>query len=244
MSLFSNPIEFLLLATGRIPAILFALSLHEAAHAWMSLRCGDDTAARMGRITLNPLAHLDPIGSIGIFLGFFGWGKPVPYVERNLRNPRWDAMLIAAAGPVSNLILAAISGIAFRILFPMAERLLLPMAEVGEGAADRIILFLLFLTSFSLIVNLFLCFFNLIPIFPLDGEKILLGFLPYRQAFQYSQLRQYGPMGLLLLVLIGGPLVSAWIGVLSKPFFYLFAGVSFNDTLAIIGLAFVALWGK
>ncbi len=235
MSIFSNPIEFLLLATGRIPAILFALSFHEAAHAWMSLRCGDDTAARMGRITLNPLAHLDPIGSIGIFLGFFGWGKPVPYVERNLRNPRRDAMWIAAAGPLSNLILAAISGIAFRILYHFAE--------VGEGAGDRIILFLLFLMSFSLIVNLFLCFFNLIPVFPLDGEKVLLGFLPYRQAYQFAQFRQYGPMGLLLLILVGQPLVSAWLELMAKPFFYLFAGVSFMETLGVIQATFSALWG-
>lgn len=236
MSLFTNPIEFLLLATGRVPAILFALSLHEAAHAWMSLRCGDDTAARMGRITLNPLAHLDPIGSIGIFIGFFGWGKPVPYVERNLRNPRTDTIWIAAAGPLSNLILAAISGVAFRVL--------IHFAQVGESLSDRIILFLLFLTSFSLIVNLFLCFFNLIPIFPLDGEKILLGFLPSRQAYLYAQFRQYGPMGLLLLILVGQPLVEAWIGVMSKPFFYLFAGVSFKETIDIIGAAFSALWGS
>ncbi|NUN96690.1 MAG: site-2 protease family protein, partial [Candidatus Omnitrophica bacterium] len=98
MTLFEDPISFLLMSLGRLPAIIFALSFHEAAHAWMALKCGDDTAARMGRITLNPLAHLDPIGSIGLIFFFFGWGKPVPYVERNLRNPKWDAMLIAAAG--------------------------------------------------------------------------------------------------------------------------------------------------
>lgn len=239
---FGDPITFLLESTGRIPAILFALSLHEAAHAWMALRCGDDTAARMGRITLNPLAHLDPVGSIGIFLGFFGWGKPVPYVERNLRHPLWDGMLIAAAGPLSNLLLAAISGIAFRVLLPMAMGSM--DAGTTEDAAGRIVLFLLFLTSFSLVVNLCLCFFNLIPIFPLDGEKILLGFLPLRQAYQYSQLRQYGPIGLLMLILIGGSLVSAWIEVLSRPFFFLFAGSSFQETLMVIKVTFSALWGR
>lgn len=239
---FGDPITFLLEATGRIPAILFALSLHEAAHAWMALRCGDDTAARLGRITLNPIAHLDPIGSIGIFLGFFGWGKPVPYVERNLRHPLWDGMLIAAAGPVSNLILAAISGIAFRILIPLAEGSL--YMGGSEDPGSRIVLFLLFLTSFSLVVNLCLCFFNLIPIFPLDGEKILLGFLPQRQAYQYAQLREYGPIGLLLLILVGGSFVSAWISVMSKPFFYLFAGTSFQGAIGVINLAFSALWEK
>jgi Zn-dependent protease len=240
MDLFGDPIDFLLRSMGRIPAILFALSFHEAAHAWMALRCGDDTAARMGRITLNPLAHLDPVGSIGIFIGFFGWGKPVPYVERNLRNPRWDAMLIAAAGPVSNLILAAISGVIFRVLLYMAS------GDSG-GPAGRIVLFLVFLFAYSLVVNLCLCFFNLIPIFPLDGEKILIGVLPYKQAYKYATLRQYGPMGLLMFILIdmqlGGRLITGWISVMSKPFFYLFAGTSFYETLYTIELAFHALWG-
>jgi Zn-dependent protease len=238
---FNDPITFLLEATGRIPAILFALSLHEAAHAWMALRCGDDTAARMGRITLNPFAHLDPIGSIGIFLGVLGWGKPVPYVEQNLRNPRQDAMWIAAAGPLSNLAMAAVSGIIFRILLPQVY------PEIIMGTSDapgsRIMLFLLFLFTYSLIINLMLCFFNLIPIFPLDGEKILLGFLPYRQAYVFAQLRQYGPMGLLLLILLGGQLIGAWIGFLSKPFFLLFAGTSYGQTSAVIDRTFVALWG-
>jgi len=245
----SNPIEFLLLATGRVPAILFALSMHEAAHAWMSLRCGDDTAARMGRITLNPLAHLDPVGSILIFLSFFGWGKPVPYVERNLRNPRRDAMLIAAAGPVSNLILAAISGIILRILLPFGLGDM--VTGTSENPASRIVLFLLFLFSWSIVINLALCFFNLIPVFPLDGEKILLGLLPYRQAYTYASFRQYGPMALLLLVMIDmqsprGGLISAWISLMAKPFAYLFSGLSFQEIMGPVGvlsMTYQALWG-
>ncbi len=242
MSLFDNPIDFLLDSTGRMPAILFALSLHEAAHAWMSLRCGDDTAARMGRITLNPAAHLDPIGSILIFLSFFGWGKPVPYVERNLRNPRRDAMFIAAAGPVSNLILAAISGILFRILLPLAS-------SSGEDTMNRIILFLLFLFSWSVVINLALCFFNLIPIFPLDGEKILLGLLPYRQAYTYASFRQYGPMVLLGILLLemqsrSFSLINSWIDLMGTPFSYLFTGMSFGDVWQIKNIAFLALWGE
>ncbi|MCG3199557.1 MAG: hypothetical protein GHCLOJNM_04080 [bacterium] len=237
MTLFEDPISFLLMSLGRLPAIIFALSFHEAAHAWMALKCGDDTAARMGRITLNPLAHLDPIGSIGLIFFFFGWGKPVPYVERNLRNPKWDAMLIAAAGPASNLILAAISGIAIRLLLPLAE-------SGDDGALDRIILFLLFLFSWSLFLNLALCFFNLIPVFPLDGEKIVVGLLPYRQAIQYESLRQFGPMMLLLLILMGGPIVSKWVFLLSTPFAWLFAGTSVQGVFNLIAGTFHALWGS
>jgi Zn-dependent protease len=236
---------FLLLSTGRLPALLFALSLHEAAHAWMALKCGDDTAARMGRITLNPLAHLDPVGTIGLVIESIGWGKPVPFVERNLRHPLRDAMYIAAAGPASNLLLAAVSGVLFRLLLPMAhlEPWGMPSGAT-EDALSRIILFGLFLVTFSLVVNLMLCFFNLIPIFPLDGEKILAGLLPYRQAYQLAQLRQYGPMLLLALILFGGPFVLKWMEVMTKPFFYLFGGISFEEAQVVIGLSFRALWGN
>lgn len=207
---------------GRIPAIIFALSFHEAAHAWMALKCGDDTAARMGRITLNPLSHLDPIGSIGIIFGFFGWGRPVPYVERNLRNPRWDAMKIAAAGPASNIILALIFGILFRI----TEAVLFGDYEFDNVMLYRAVAYLHFLFGYCIIVNICLCFFNLIPIFPLDGEKVLVGFLPYQQAQAYESLRQYGVMMLLMLIIFGGPLMSAWIFLMGSPVCWVFAGSS------------------
>lgn len=242
--LFDDPIGFLLMSTGRIPAILFALAMHEAAHAWMSLRCGDDTAARMGRITLNPFAHLDPVGSIGIFLSFIGWGKPVPYVERNLKNPRRDSMLIAAAGPVSNLILAAISGLVFRVLYYVASG-----AEDAESTFTRIVFFLLFLFSWSVVINLSLCFFNLIPVFPLDGEKILLGLLPYKQAYAYASFRQYGPMVLLLIVMIDmqsqrGGLITSWINLMALPFSYLFTGHSFDGVFSMVFVSYQVLWGQ
>jgi len=219
---FGDPISFLLEATGRIPAIVFALCVHEAAHAWMALKCGDDTAARMGRITLNPMSHLDPIGSIGIFLGFFGWGRPVPYVERNLRNPRWDAMKIAIAGPASNIILAFIFGILFRI----TSALVFSDNPVENIILFRCIAFLHFLFSFCVVVNIALCLFNLIPIFPLDGEKVLVGLLPYQQARAYESLRQYGMMMLLLLIIAGGPLIEAWFFLMGAPLCWLFTGVS------------------
>ena len=163
----------------------------------MALKCGDDTAARMGRITLNPLSHLDPIGSIGIIFGFFGWGRPVPYVERNLRNPRWDAMKIAIAGPVSNLILALVFGLLYRL-----TEFLLSTGFVDDNILFfRAIVYLHFLFGYCIIVNICLCFFNMIPIFPLDGEKVLVGILPYEQARSYESLRQYGMMMLLMLII-------------------------------------------
>lgn len=235
MNLFSSPIDFLLMSTGRIPAILFALAFHEAAHAWMANKLGDDTAARMGRISLNPMVHLDPIGSIGLLLGFLGWGRPVPYVERNLKNPLRDGMLIAAAGPCSNLILAAISGVIYRLLLVFGD-------SVSAGAGERVLLFLIFLMSWSVIINLCLCFFNLIPLFPLDGEKILMGILPYQKAHQFAQLRQFGPMLLLMLIIMGQGLISSWVFMLATPFSWLFTGTSLNGIFMVMSRVFDYLW--
>lgn len=243
--LFTDPILWLLRSMGRIPAILIALTVHEAAHAWMALKRGDDTAQRMGRVTLNPLAHLDPLGTLMIvFVGFFGWGKPVPYLERNLKNPRWDAMWIAAAGPASNILLAAVFGILFRIVEPAAA------VYINEGEVSsvggRILVFLLFLLSYCVIINLCLCFFNLIPIFPLDGEKVLVGLLPHKQAYYYSQFREYGPFLLILFIIPMSPfnqLLQAWIDLLSRPFFYVFSGRSFDYHIAVMHYASLTLWG-
>lgn len=228
---------FLLMSTGRIPAIVFALSFHEAAHAWMALKCGDDTAARMGRITLNPLSHLDPVGSIGIFLFFFGWGRPVPYVERNLRNPRRDAMYIALAGPVSNILLAAVCGLIFR-----GSWYLLNSGAVEGDIPVRLTLFVVFLMAWSVFLNVMLAFFNMIPVFPLDGEKVLVGLLPYRQAYAYASLRQYGPMLLLMLLIMGNQFIGAFVIVLGTPVAYLCSGFSMGELWGVINGAFDALW--
>jgi Zn-dependent protease len=225
------------MSTGRLPAIVFAICVHEASHAWMALRCGDDTAARMGRITLNPLAHLDPLGALCIAFFYFGWGRPVPFVERNLQNPRRDAMLIAAAGPASNLVMAAVFGVLFRLSFYLAQHVNFQSEAVG-----RIVFFIVFLTAWSVFINLLLCFFNLIPLFPLDGEKILMGLLPYQQASAFSQFRQYGPMALILLIFVGGPILSGFIFAMGTPFAWLFAGLSLKEVLLVIHVVFGALW--
>ena len=131
---------------------MFALSFHEFAHAWMASKCGDSTAARMGRLTLNPMAHLDVMGSMMILFVGFGWAKPVPVDGRNLRNPRTDMMKVAAAGPLSNLLLAMIAGMLFRLLS-------------GAGLlSEAIYLLIIYFTQ----INIALAVFNLIPVAPLD----------------------------------------------------------------------------
>lgn len=142
-------------------AIVIALSLHEFSHAAMSSFLGDQTAKRLGRLTVNPLAHVDPMGFLMLILVGFGWGKPVPFNPYNLRNQKWGPVAIALAGPGMNVFIALVFGIAFRILFPML------------GEANLLIQFLLV----SVTLNLSLFVFNLIPIPPLDGSKLLLAFL-------------------------------------------------------------------
>lgn len=176
-----------------IIAFLFSLSIHEAAHAFMADRLGDPTARLSGRVTLNPLAHLDPIGTLlPLFLLFtgspiiFGWGKPVPFDPFNLKNPRRDAALISFAGPASNLVLATLLAILLRL---------------GPFFLGTNIFFLeLFLVP-VIALNIMWALFNLIPIHPLDGGKVLIGLLPQELAIKWDEvLSQYGLILLLLLI--------------------------------------------
>jgi Zn-dependent protease len=182
-----------------IPVILWALTFHELAHGWVALRFGDPTARDLGRLTLNPLRHLDPFGTLMMFLAGFGWAKPVPVDPRNLMNPLRDGLWIAAAGPSANFLNAAASGLLVRGLYHNEglARLL------GSTAAP--IFQLLFLT---VQINLALCVFNLIPIHPLDGSQVLKGLVSPRTAASLARLDPVGPIVLLLLILGG-----RWIGV-------------------------------
>ena len=198
----------MLLSIAGLLAILIALTVHEFAHAWMASYLGDPTAELAGRKTLNPLAHLDPLGTIMIFLAGFGWGKPVPIDPFNLASPRRDQALIALAGPLSNFITAAIFSLATR-LFPEIIFLTLPIVTI----------------------NLALGFFNLIPLYPLDGEKILLGFLPQELADSLAQtLSQYSLILILLLLLPlnnGTSLAEIFLLPLIKISSSIFLGTSF-----------------
>ena len=171
-----------------IPVIIFALSFHEFSHGWMAHRYGDPTAKNAGRLTLNPMAHLDVFGSVALYFMGFGWAKPVPVDPLYLANPKKDMMRIALAGPVSNLIVALISGILLSIL--------LRFGLIGNQSTLVVVLIM------SLQINLVLAIFNFIPIPPLDGSRILEGLVPHKYHSELVKFEYYGPrvlMGLILL---------------------------------------------
>lgn len=200
----SNPVEFLLL----VPPLLFALTVHEWSHGYAAMRLGDPTARLLGRLTLNPLAHLDPLGTILLLLPpHFGWAKPVPVDDRYLQHPRRDMMWIALAGPISNILLAVVFGTALRVL-PLAEM----QASGPMGSAG------VYMVAMSVQLNLLLAAFNMIPIFPLDGSRVLTGLLPAVQAEQYRAFDSYGPMLILGLVLVGSISGVSIIGFIVSPF--------------------------
>lgn len=181
LELFTNPISFLIWGF----ALLVAVDIHEFAHAFIADRLGDPTPRINGRLSLNPLAHLDPVGTLMLLLTRFGWGKPVPIDPYNLENPRRDSALISLAGPASNLILATIlSVIGHWPALPAGGSLV-----IGHLMIPFIVL------------NVSLAIFNLLPIPPLDGSKILLGFLPYDLALEWEEiLSQYGLIILVFLL--------------------------------------------
>jgi Zn-dependent protease len=180
--------------------LLFSLSVHESAHAWTASRLGDQTGRLRGRVSLNPAAHVDPVGTI-LFpllamvtrLPLLGWAKPVPVDFRNLRNPRRDFMLIAAAGPASNLLLAVIAGMAMRLAK-------LTPNEIGSVDIRGPLAVLL---SWLLDLNLLLALFNMVPVPPLDGGNVLAGLLPDRAASVFETLRPYGFIILYALIFTG-----------------------------------------
>ena len=181
---------------------MFALSFHEFAHAWMASKCGDSTAARMGRLTLNPMAHLDVMGSMMILFVGFGWAKPVPVDGRNLRNPRTDMMKVAAAGPLSNLLLAMIAGMLFRLLS-------------GAGLlSEAIYLLIIYFTQ----INIALAVFNLIPVAPLDGSQIFSGYLMRTNPQLAWKIQSYGPQVLFGLILFGYITGFSILWLFMRPF--------------------------
>ena len=185
-----------------IPAFLLAIAFHECCHAWMADRLGDPTARSQGRVTLNPIAHLDPIGTVLIPLliiitggGFLiGWAKPVPVNPYNLRHIKRDYMLVSLAGPASNIASAIVFALLFHMVVFVSKTIHLPGA-IGEP----VVLFLVAAVQ----LNLILAFFNLIPVPPLDGSGILQGLLPDRYEEIFSRIRPFGIFILMALLMMG-----------------------------------------
>lgn len=174
----------------RVVAVLVAITVHEYAHAAIADRLGDPTPRLRGRLSLNPIVHLDLLGTLLLLIAGFGWARPVEVNPRYFTNGRRDMMLVAVAGPLANVTVVFLVG-------------LLLQTDVLSGAGP-----LLRLASAVIFINAVLAVFNLIPIPPLDGSRILSGLLPARQALAYDHLAPYGPLLLLLLILLPGDLLG------------------------------------
>ncbi len=208
--------DILVQLVPQLAVLLFSLSVHESAHAWTANRLGDPTARHLGRISLNPLVHADIFGTflvplLGFFTGFIiGWAKPVPVNVAALRNPRRDYMLVAAAGPVSNLILAATLFAFLFVLKSTSGSMELLVNQVvrgiarGDGAAGLLIP-VLSMAYFGVWINLLLAIFNLIPVAPLDGAAVVSGLLPEPLARSFDALQTYGIIILVALLYYGIP---------------------------------------
>ena len=190
--------------------LLFAITLHEAAHGWVAALLGDKTAQRLGRVSANPFRHIDPLGTVALPLvmyfttGFvFGWAKPVPVDWRNLRNPRRDSALVALAGPGANLAMMLVWGVLARI------GVYLHSTDYQWVAVP-----LIYMGGFGLMINAILMVLNLFPLPPLDGGRVLVSLLPPKLAYTVSKIEPYGLIVLVLLLVTGllwqvvGPLVS------------------------------------
>lgn len=202
----------ILLIIIQFAVVLFAISVHESAHGWMANKFGDPTAKLQGRITLNPIAHIDLIGTIifPIFLAIigapvFGWAKPVMVNPYNLKNPRKDGMFISAAGPVSNIISGFVGIVLFLILRSFG------MVSLYTGGGIEVLSYILY---FFIIINIFLAIFNLIPVPPLDGSGIIEGLLHNEALEMYLKIKPYGFLILLIIIytnvlnIIANPIMS------------------------------------
>lgn len=205
----------------QLVVLLYSVIIHEYAHGWMAQRHGDDTARVMGRLTFNPISHIDPVGTLilpalSIMTGapLFGWAKPVPVNPYNLNDPRRDMIWVSLAGPLSNILLAIIAS--FLMWFLRIYPLLPAIISVNIHEILRMVL----------IINVVLPVFNLFPIPPLDGSKVLMGVLPHDIAYKYSQIEPYG--FIIIIMLLSSGLFSRILGpIINLVFYALGGGVSY-----------------
>jgi len=201
--------------------VLFAITVHEAAHGWVASKRGDPTALMLGRVTFNPLKHIDPIGTILVPLTIyitskslvgvpflFGWAKPVPVDWRRLRDPRWDMALVAFAGPGVNLLMALAWGLAIKLM-----ALILLMVPIPAS----VLYLLVDMCVIGILINLFLMALNLFPLLPLDGGRILNAMLPPQLAYRFSRLERYGILLLLALMFLPNGQPPGLLGSLLRP---------------------------
>jgi Zn-dependent protease len=201
-----------------IIAFVFAVCVHESAHAWTANQCGDPTARMLGRISLNPIKHVDPIGTVlvpllGVIsgIGFIGWAKPTPVDPHNLRHPVRDDILTSVAGPASNLLIALVAVFGLGMIY-----------RVGQPSPNSILVPISMLCRAFLEVNILLAAFNLIPIPPLDGSHVLRHLLPESAKRVYDMI---GYVGILLLFFAGGPVIRAFEEPFYRFFQYLLSGM-------------------
>ncbi len=187
-----------------VPAVLIAITVHEYAHGFVAYYYGDPTAKLAGRLTLNPIAHLDPVGTLMLILFRIGWAKPVPVNYGNLKNPKKDMIRVSLAGPLSNIIVAFLFAILFRLNNTILQNILFNYINHLSGLLLTFVRGWIIFLQTGVLINLVLAIFNLIPIPPLDGHHILLGLLPPQWAQQYAKLSHtHGMIILLLLILTG-----------------------------------------
>ncbi|TFG74850.1 MAG: site-2 protease family protein [Thermodesulfobacteriales bacterium] len=223
---FLNQINFNLIII-QAPVILLSLTIHEYFHGWTANKLGDPTAKMRGRLTLNPIAHLDVLGTILMFVVGFGWAKPVPINPMNFKDPKKGTLLVAIAGPLSNLATAVVAGI---ILRPLVPKVL--TGEIARGTLESIVVVMLIL---AVIYGIALAVFNLIPIPPLDGSRVMYAVLPDKYLNTYSRFEPYGVLFLFGLFFFGSGIFS----YLLYPVSYLsvlFSGYNYGDLRAIMGL--------
>jgi len=205
------------------PAILVAITFHEVAHGYIAWRLGDSTAKAMGRLTLNPIAHIDPVGTVlmpALLLIFtngqfvFGYAKPVPINPYNFKNPRKDMAISAAGGPVANILLAVASLLIIRLV-------VVPLSGIlPEQAGATVLRPLAMMLQYSIVINVVLAAFNMIPVPPLDGGRVLVGLLPQRQAYALSRVEPFGMLIVIILIVTGiariflNPLIELFLALL------------------------------